>query len=321
MATHTTTLASFGANVLNDVWLEKTFIKALRTKLVVHGLGKQSTLTENMGKTVTWQYFSNLAAATTALVTEGVAPATPQNFTTTPATATLAEYGHWSEFTKVLLAEALDATLEEIVEGLGHQAALTIDRLIIDELGTSASLTVDSGAALTADGLRQASAQLGSVGATAPGMVEHHPSSPGGAFYVAPVSNEAGWDLVGEGTPAWFQAKNSEIESNLRTPLQETPASAALYSCIVKVTQNIQRDTGTSPDDDLNYVIGKDAIGVASLQTDILKPRVIITRPEERRDIPLRNMGTAGWWLLFGTKAIDANRYVQLLSDATGIDV
>jgi hypothetical protein len=41
--------------------------------------------------------------------------------------------------------------------------------------------------------------------------------------------------------------------------------------------------------------------------------------PDERVDLHLRNKGHAAYWFLFGTARIDNNRYVQGLSDATGI--
>jgi hypothetical protein len=50
-----------------------------------------------------------------------------------------------------------------------------------------------------------------------------------------------------------------------------------------------------------------------------MNPRVIITNPEERVDKPLRNSGTVGWWIAYVTEMIDANRLIEITSDATGI--
>ena len=316
-----TATTSFGPNVLQDMYLEQQFVMALRARLVVQRLGKPSTLPENQGKNVRWQFFSNPTAKTSSL-TEGGTPPSTTDWTTSKAEATLQEYGGYTEFSKFLLKTGLSATQEEIAKGLGDEAAITIDRLNLDELTTGTPVQVDAGGGMTVDYLRQCAAKLQQAGQTTPGgfgPAKPHPASPGGQYYIAALSAEAAYDMLGEGTPTWSQVKNDQIESNLRTPFEDTPASAAAYGCIVKISDNIQRDTTTSPDDDLNYVFGADAFGVAALDTNVLDPSLIIIRPEQRTDKPLQNSGTAGWWLLYAVKVIDTLRYVELLSDATGI--
>ena len=323
MAVMGTGTANFGPNVLNDMWLEQQFIEALRARLVVQRLGKPSTLPENQGKTVRWQFFNNPTAKTSNL-TEGATPGSTTDWTTTKVEAILLEYGGYTEFSKFLLKTAMSATQEEIAKGLGDEAAITIDRLNLNELAGATPVEVDAGAAMTVDFLRQGAAKLQQAGQTTPGAfgpAKPHPMTPGGQYYCAVLSAEAAYDMLGEGSPTWSQVKNDLIEANLRTPFEDTPASAAAYGCIVKISDNIQRDAGESPDDDQNYVLGADAFGVASLATNVLDPSLIIIRPEQRTDKPLKNTGTAGWWLLYVAKVIDTKRYIQLLSGATGIGV
>jgi len=323
MAVMGTGTANFGPNVLQDMYLEQQFVMALRARLVVQRLGKPSTLPENQGKKVRWQFFSNPTAKTTAL-TEGATPGSTTDWTTTKAEATLQEFGGYTEFSKFLLKTAISATQEEIAKGLGDEAAITIDRLNLDQLNTATPVQVDAGAAMTVDFLRQGAAKLQQAGQTTPGAfgpARPHPATPGGQYYCAVLSAEAAYDMLGEGSPTWSQVKNDQIESNLRTPFQDTPASAAAYGCIVKISDNIQRNTTASPDDDNNYIVGADAFGVAALDTNVLDPSLIIIRPEARTDKPLKNTGTAGWWILYAVKVIDTKRYIELLTDATGIGV
>lgn len=318
MALHTT--ASL-ASTLPDVWVEKTFIPALRARLQVVPLGREGTLPERNGKVVRWQYFSTPTADTTA-VGEGGNPAADTNFTTTAVTATLQEFGGYSEFTKFLVRTAISGTLEEIIEGLAYKAALSLDTIVMNALVAATPPQVNAGAAMTADAVRQAVATLqnASHATGTPGLpVEKHPKSPGGQFYILVASAEAAYDLIGEGAPTWSQAKNTQIEDNLRTPLQATPASSALYGAIVKISDNVPRNAGVSPDDDLNYMFGADSFGVSSIASNIMDPQVRVTMPEERVDLFLRNKGHASYWLLFATAVIDQTRFLELLSDSTGI--
>ena len=319
MARHTTALSNFGPNVLPDMWVERTFISALRSNLVVHRLGKPSTLPDHGGKNVRWQFFNNPTANTTAITNEGDDPA-ETDFTTTKAEATLAEFGGFSDLSRFMLKAAISATMQEFIEGLGYQAAITIDTLDLTELANT-SKVIDAGPAVSADTLRQARGQLRGAGqaALAGGRAQPHPATPGGRFFAGVLSEEQGNDMIGEGTPAWFQAKDRDIEGALMLPLDETPATSAIYNVIVKTTSNAQRLTTSSPDDDLGYIVGKEAFGVASLDSNTDNPTVTITTPQQLVSAPARNRGTAAWWILYAVKLIDSNRVIQIKSDATGI--
>lgn len=325
MAMYTTGLANFGANVLPTVWVERTFVPVLRSRLQLVPLGRESSLIENNGKTVRWNIFTN-PAADSGTVAEGGTPTNDTQVTTTAITATLSEYGGYSEFSKFLVRTAISGTMEEIIQTLAYKAALSLDVVCMDGLVAASPTSIDAGVAMTADALRRAVADLQGAGQSTlgyaaghVGAVEPHPKSPGGAFYCFVASPEAAWDMIGEGAPTWSQAKNDQIESNLRTPLEGTPASSAIYQAIVKITDAFQRDTGTAPDNDLNYLIGKDAFGTVSLASNIMRPEVRVVMPDERIDRVLRNVGYASYWLLFASSVIDANRFTEVLSDATGI--
>lgn len=310
-----------------DVWVERTYVESLRAKIVVAMLGREATLQDNNGKTTRWLHVSNPSADATALA-EGGEPSNSTDFTLNNAQATLAEFGGFSEFSKFLVKTTISGTVEQILKGLGYKGALSIDTYCLGSnvLAGGTPPSINGGAAFTADLLRQLVGKLWNANQTTiasgggRGMAQPHPKSPGGAFYIAVLSPEAAIDMLGEGAPTWSQAKNQLIEENLRTPLDGTPAGSALYGAIVKVSENIQRDTSPTPDDDLNYVIGADAFGTAFMPGSIQNPvDVRVTMPDERVDLHLRNKGHAAYWFLFGAARIDNNRYVQGISDATGI--
>lgn len=312
MARHLTSTANFGPNLLQDMFHAKRFVETLRKNLIALPLGTFEDAPRSSGKTVRWQFFSNPTPATTPL-TEGSTPGTSEDLTTTPITGVLAEYGDYFDVSRLLLTTAASGTKEAIVEAAAYQAALTLDTLVYtDALGDTTN-TNDAGTAMKAEDVRQAVQELKAVDA------KPHRSTPGGRFYAGLFSVEAAYDMMGEGAPVWFQAKSSDYEAALTTPFDGTVPTAALYGAIIKTSTNIQRNTGVSPDDDLNYVVADNSFGVLSIDSDLMDPQVIITNPEQRVDLPLRNAGTVGWIVWFATNGFDSNRIVEILSDATGI--
>lgn len=309
--------SALGANVVGTEWIEKVFVEALRAKLQTTILGKRSTMPENESKKVRWQFMSDPSGMPfTTSLTEGSDPASTSDFTTTTAEATLKEYGTYTAFSKFLAKSAISGTIEEFIKGAAYGAANTLDT--ISQLTLTAGLTATyAGTSFAADDLRLATQKLVSRN------VLTHPMTPG--FYAALLSAEAAYDMMGEGAPAWFQAKSALIEDNLLTPFQGSPASSALYGAIVKIQTNTSnsggRTTVTSPDRDNNFVLGQDAFGVASLATDITGPAPIITMPDQLVSAPVRNRGTIGWWALFEAVLISTARAELITSDATGIGV
>jgi hypothetical protein len=303
--------SNLGANVTATEHDAATFVETLREKVRYAPLGRRDDIPRNDGKTVRWNFFSN-PSGDTATLTEGNDPGTSTDFTTTPITATLAEYGGVTEYSKFLDLAALSGTREEFVKGLAHRAALSVD-LIIEDALDEATNTNDEGAAMSAEGLRKAVIELLANNAMP------HPRSPGGQFFIFVGSVEQCYDVIGEGAPAWFQARTDQLTSSMVNPLQDSVPTAAIYNCIMQISTNIVRVTTTSPDDDVGYLFGKDAFGISSLDSDVMSPRIIITTPEQLVSAPLRNRGTAGYWFLFASKIIDNNRFIEMVSDATGI--
>jgi hypothetical protein len=307
MATQTITTSDLGANLLTDVWVEKQFISRLLDTLLAVRLGKPSSLPEHMGKVVRWQFSSQPTVL--SAVTDGADP-TARNFTTTTATATLGEFKAETVATRQLLKVGLSAWLEEVVDAAGFQMAETFDTVALTSLdGTTVS--VDAGVAMTAEITRQAVQKLVMVNA------KPHPASPGGKFYYGLYSGEAAYDMMGEGQAAWFQVKRDEYLNTLVSPFGDDVASAAVYGAIIKISNNVRRLAG-SPDDDLNVIVANEALGVASLDTNVIEPRVYVTRPNERVDRGSRDLGSVGTYALFAAQLLDANRCVKVSSDATG---
>lgn len=319
-------LASFSGDILIDEWIDTRFIEVLRQRLVFLPFGRPTDFPSQNGINAHWNLFNNPAPDTTALATEGDDPSDTSDLTVTAYTAALQEFSSGFKFTKALRLTAVSGTMEQMVMGLAHKAALSIDKMVqVGEAGASgtgglaavsSAAKLDAGSSMTVDQLRIGVSKLLNNNA------QPHPNTPGGQFFCFVGSVEAIYDMIGEGSPAWFQVKDDNVSSALTSPppMGTGVSQIGAYNAVVKVSTNIQRNTTPSPDEDLNYLLGNDAFGVISLDSNIMDPGVIITRPEENTGAPARNRGTAAYWFLFATKLLDEKRVFQIASDATGIN-
>lgn len=304
MATNrmTTGTASL-AGLYTSAYLEKTFVSTLKKKLLCAKFGKDSTITQGQGATVVrWQYFTAPSALTTT-ITNGADPAAYTDHTTTTAEATLIEYGGMTDFQRFLMETALSGTIEKFAEMLGYQAALTIDTLAISEIDGS-STSVDSGTAMTADSVRLGARALEVADA------QFHPAA-GGQGYVGLFHADSLYDMLGEGSPAWFQAKDANVVGATEKPFRDNVPSAGLYNCLLHKTNNVQNVTSEY----LNVLIADDSFGVAALNTNVLQPALIRTMPDELVSAPIRNRGTIGWRVVFAAKLFDSNRVAVVKAD------
>jgi N4-gp56 family major capsid protein len=303
---HSTAGANFGANVLTDIYLQKIFQDANRRKLVVVPLGKQADLPENMGKTVRWNRMVQPAALST--VAEG--SVTTVTLTTVTVTSTLLDYAASYGYTRFMELTAISGTIPEIVETAGYQMALSAETITYSSALTDAT-QIDAGVGMTAETLRSAVAALDGADA-----VEHPMAAAKGLKYCGVFSPEQGYDMMGEGAPTWWQAKNSEVEASFRTPWGDSPASAALYNTIIKTSTVVTTQSASS--EEFGYVVGGQAFGTVSLGPGTpMSPQVYITRPSERVDRAARDQGTIGTYMLYAAELLAAANSREIKSDIT----
>src|SRR3990172_532176 len=122
MGTGTTDL---GANVLSTEHDAATFVEVLREKVRLAPLGRRDDIPRHDGKRIRWNFFSN-PAADSATLTEGNDPGATTDFTTTPITADLGEYGGYTDYSKFLDLAAMSGTRGGVVEGVGDKAGVRI---------------------------------------------------------------------------------------------------------------------------------------------------------------------------------------------------
>ena len=124
-------------------YLERTFLERSKQQNI-HGEGAKKNLTKNNGKTVTFNRYSPLTTATTAL-TEGTNPS-ESNISGTTVNATVAEYGNFDKISSLLNNTSIDRAAKE-TEVMAQNASETIDTLDRNELFTGATVQLAAGRA------------------------------------------------------------------------------------------------------------------------------------------------------------------------------
>jgi N4-gp56 family major capsid protein len=145
MAVQTT--SSLSGEVMT--YYESKFLERAKYQLM-HGEGAQkNTHPKGEGKTIQWNRYSPLGAATTPL-TEGSNPS-EVNLTASQVTAQLAEYGNVIKISKLLKLTSVDKDAVEKIELLGQNMGETIDTLDREALYAGATVQLAGGkSALTA---------------------------------------------------------------------------------------------------------------------------------------------------------------------------
>lgn len=294
--------ANFGPNVLTTVYLQKMFEDPLHADLIAYPLGKVADLPEGMGKTVRWNRMQNPSAQTTSIAEDTPGTTT---LTTATVTATVADYGRQYVYSAFLEKTAIKDTIPEIVRQAGYEAALTVETLTYTQALTDAT-QIDAGVALTAETIRIGVATLEGLDA------KRHPMCNG--FFGGIFSAEQLYDMMGEGAPTWVQAKRGDLQAAMVTPWTGTPASAAIYNCLLKQSSVVTTQSAAS--EEFGYIIGKDSFGTVALTAgNLLSPRVVVTPPEARVDRATRDQGTIGWLVFYVSELLNANSIREIKSD------
>jgi N4-gp56 family major capsid protein len=109
-------------------YYEDTFIDSAFPELVHAQFGQEAILAKGSGKTIEWLQIAHWTAATVAL-TEGTTP-DPSDYTTTPLTATVDQYGRTAGITDMVEQTKPHAHRTKLIEYLGKNKGLTYDTII-----------------------------------------------------------------------------------------------------------------------------------------------------------------------------------------------
>ncbi|MGI6199372.1 MAG: N4-gp56 family major capsid protein [Christensenellales bacterium] len=193
---NTMTTLSPSLSATMQTYYDRKLLKDMKPKLVHYELGQKRPLPKNQGKTVNFRKWTPFPPLTEPLA-EGEVP-NGQDLTMTSVQATIDAYGGYVRVTDMLDMTALDPVINDSVELMADQGALTIDHLTRDVIAQTTNVQYAGGVVgrgqiaqdnvLTTTEIRKAVRALKK--ARAP-MFERG----GKAYYVAIVSPDTTYDL------------------------------------------------------------------------------------------------------------------------------
>lgn len=308
-----------GLSNLMSTFYDKVFLERAKSELR-HDFGatlKKASL--NQGKSIIFNRLTPLAVVTSAL-TEATNPS-PVDMTSTQVTATLAEYGTYTNVGSLFKMTSIDEDLKEHVEVHGQNAGESIDNLIRIELSANAtrqlvattSATSSTSAIHTSDvitglEIRKAVRTL---------KLNKAPRFPG-ALYRGVIGPQVAMDLFG--ASEWLDAHryttSEAIERGVIGKLHgvefvETNApTVALSGGFSTSTTDVANVYDT-------YVFGRGAYAMVSLDS-FSAPKIYVKNPgSNSTDNPLDLFSTVGWKMPFAAKTLNSTWMVKIMTGAT----
>ncbi len=291
MATIINTTGSSGLTATMQTYYDRKLVLDMKPRLVHYEYGQKRPVPRNQGRNVSFRKWTPFAAVTTPL-TEGVVP-DGQTLSMTDVTATLAPYGGYVSVTDMLDLTALDPVVNDAVELMADQGALSIDNVTREVLHAGTNV-IYAGAAtsratvavahkLTTLELRKAARLLKKN--KAPTFARG-----GKGYYVAIVGPDAVYDLQSDAL--WQDvSKYSDAEQIFSGEI------GRLFGVIVVETPEakVWKSAGAgSIDVASTLVVGKDAYGVVDIEGGNVRAIVKPCGSAGTSD-PLDQVSTVGW--------------------------
>lgn len=307
MAANTTsTLSNEMMAFLIDTFLERSKAN------IVHAEGaKKRVHPRNSGKTMTWNRYTPLAAATTAL-TEATNPS-ETNISSATVSATVAEYGAFDKISSLLYGTSIDRAAKEKTEVLAQNASETLDTLVRNELATGATTQFAGG-----------KASLSLVGATDILSVDEVRKAVRTLKKENALTYEDGYFLGKIGPDTSYDLMDDSVWVNAHTYKDGKELYKGELGKLHKVrfleassNQYFDDNSGASSVDVYsNFIHGKEAIGTVDLSGDNMR---LIIKNSDKGDTsnPLDMFLTIGWKATFATKTLNSDWIVNIKTGAT----
>jgi len=274
---------------------------------LMHGEGAQkNTQPKSEGKTIQWNRYSPLPAATTPL-TEGSNPS-EVDLTAAQVTAALSEYGNVIKISKLLKLTSIDKDATEKVEVLGQNMGETIDTLDREALFAGATVQLANGkAALTAIAASDTMSATEVRKAVRTLQVNKAMKYPDG-YFIGKIGPWTEFDIKGDTT--WV---NSATYSDVKKLYQGEVGS--LYGVrFVNVTN--QKSESSTVTVYSNFIHGANAFAKYDLSGDV--PKLYIKVPDESdTSNPTDRYSTIGWAGSYVAKVLISEWVLNVKTGAT----
>ncbi len=289
MAINTT--ATTGITDGMQAYYDRKLIHDMEPQLLHYQYGQKKVLPRNEGNKINFRKWQPFPAVTTAL-TEGVVPG-GQDMSMTAVTANIKAYGGYVAVSDMLDLTLLDPVINDAVELMANQGALSIDALTREELLTGTNVlyandktsrgALDPADKMTTTELRKAVRTLKRN--KAPQILR---GSKG--YYVAIVGPDAVFDLQSD--PLWQDVSKYQNSEQIYSGEIGT-----IFGCIVVETPEAALFAGEGAggcDVAATLVFGKDAYGVVDLMGKNVRTIIKPAGSAGTAD-PLDQMSTVGW--------------------------
>lgn len=285
------------------IYYDKRFLMRLTPQLYFKQCGEMRPLPQRSGTLIKWHRLNKLAAVTSPL-SEG-SSGSEQNVATSVVSAEPLTYGAYVKVSAELNLKSINPIVEEILDELADQAALSYDTLVFNAIHTNLTnhyanaapneVSVADGDVLNASELRKAVYRLRK--ANVPGFE--------GNLYKAVIHPASHFDLQSDSNVgSWIDVmKYSKPEELMKGEVGQ------LYGVRFVVTTNIPTGTGATDETFRSFIFGKQTYGVTELSGQGVKT---IRQPAGGNADPLEMFTTLGWKFMMVAKVLEAARGVEL---------
>lgn len=292
------------------IYYDRRFLERVVPNLYLKDMGDKKPLPTKSGTLIKWHRLQKLNVATTPL-TENTNPS-EQNVATDPVSAEPLTYGAWVKVSSELNLKSINPIVEEILDELADQAALTYDRIVFNAIHTNFQNQYAGGAVneaavtdasvLNAAELRKAvyrlrSVTVNSVNASVPGFE--------GNLYKAVIHPASEFDLLSDSAVGSFVdiTKYKMPEGLLKGEIGQ------LYGTRIVTSPSLPTGTGATSTTYRSFVFGRQAYGVTELSGQGVRT---IRQPAGSNQDPLEMFTTLGWKFMMAAKVLHSIRAVEI---------
>jgi N4-gp56 family major capsid protein len=291
---------------LMQIYYDKVFLDRAELMLVYDFGAQKKNVPLNNGVTVYFNRFSPLAVATTAL---SEANPSAVAMSATLVSATIAEYGNFTQVSTLFDLTSLDVNLKEHVEVMGQNAGETLDTLTAAVLSAGATTQL-AGAKSNITAVAATDTLSGAEIRKAVRTLKANKAKPfDNGMYRGIVPVYAAYDLRGDSN--WLAANTYTDVS-----LFKNGQIGRLHGVDMVETNNQVYEAST-----VNvyhtYVFGKNAYGTLNLAGQPNSRIIIKTGGPQDTSNPLDMYSTIGWKAYFVAKVLNADWVIAIHTGVT----
>lgn len=302
MPASTTTLSNEMMTFLSADFLERS------QALNIHREGlKKIKHAKNSGKTVTWNRYSPLAAATTAL-TEATNPS-ETSVTSNTVSATVQEYGMYTGVGSLLYGTSIDKAAQEKEELVAQNANETLDTLARNELFAGATTQFAAGRASLGAITAGDTLDVTEVRKAVRTLKKNNAPTYDDGYYLGKIGPDTSYDLMGDTT--WVNVKTYSDKKDLYKGEVGSIHRVRFVEC--SSNQKSEASTVTVYS---NFIHGKEAVGEVDLAGGNLE---LIIKQSGKQDTsnPLNMFMTIGWKAVDAVKTLNSSWVVNIKTAAS----